>query len=110
ELLGQWAQALYFAGDRQWNEQLQKLTDEALQGDPHEVTSLGLLGIAAYEDERYQDAIGFWERLVATLPADDPSREPIQGGSQRGWEQLGAAGAPAEPAAAPEAAKTDAAR
>lgn len=81
ELLGQWAQALYFAGDRQWNEQLQKLTDEALQGDPHEVTSLGLLGIAAYEDERYQDAIGFWERLVATLPADDPSREPIQGAS-----------------------------
>src|SRR5690606_26931524 len=94
ELLGQWAQALYFAGDRQWNEQLQKLTDEALQGDPHEVTSLGLLGIAAYEDERYQDAIGFWERLVATLPADDPSREPIQGGIQRAREQLGEAGAP----------------
>jgi len=107
ELLGQWAQALYFAGDRQWNEQLQKLTDEALQGDPHEVTSLGLLGIAAYEDERYQDAIGFWERLVATLPADDPSREPIQGGIQRAREQLGEAGAPAAPAAAPETAQTD---
>ncbi len=107
ELLGQWAQALYFAGDRQWNEQLQKLTDEALQGDPHEVTSLGLLGIAAYEDERYQDAIGFWERLVATLPADDPSREPIQGGIQRAREQLGEAGAPAAPAAAPETTQTD---
>jgi len=107
ELLGQWAQALYFAGDRQWNEQLQKLTDEALQGDPHEVTSLGLLGIAAYEDERYQDAIGFWERLVATLPADDPSREPIQGGIQRAREQLGEAGAPAAPAAVPETAQAD---
>ncbi|MFV0456897.1 MAG: c-type cytochrome biogenesis protein CcmI [Pseudomonas sp.] len=107
ELLGQWAQALYFAGDRQWNEQLQKLTDEALQGDPHEVTSLGLLGIAAYEDERYQDAIGFWERLVATLPADDPSREPIQGGIQRAREQLGQAGVPTAPAAAPETAQTD---
>lgn len=106
ELLGQWAQALYFARDRQWSEDLQTLTDEALRGDPHELTSLGLLGIAAYEDERYQDAIGFWERLVATLPADDPSREPIQGGIERAREQLGEAGS-ASSAAAPEAAKAD---
>lgn len=89
ELLGQWAQALYFAGDRQWNEQLQQLTDEALKGDPHEVTSLGLLGIAAYEEERFKDAIGYWERLVSTLPAEDPSREAIQGGIARAREQLG---------------------
>lgn len=89
ELLGQWAQALYFAGDRQWSKQLQQLTDEALRGDPHEVTSLGLLGIAAYEEERFAEAIGFWERLVATLPAEDPSREAIQGGIARAREQLG---------------------
>lgn len=89
ELLGQWAQALYFAGDRQWTQQLQQLTDEALRGDPHEVTSLGLLGIAAYEEQRFDEAIGFWERLVATLPAEDPSREAIQGGIARAREQLG---------------------
>jgi len=89
ELLGQWAQALYFAGNRQWTEQLQQLTDEALRGDPHEVTSLGLLGIAAYEDQRFEEAIGFWERLVATLPAEDPSREAIQGGIARAREQIG---------------------
>jgi cytochrome c-type biogenesis protein CcmH len=89
ELLGQWAQALYFAGDRQWTEQLQQLTDEALKGDPHEVTSLGLLGIAAYEEERFQDAVGYWERLVSTLPAEDPSREAIQGGIARAREQMG---------------------
>lgn len=89
ELLGQWAQALYFAGDRQWSTQLQQLTDEALRGDPHEVTSLGLLGIAAYEDERFAEAISFWERLVSTLPAEDPSREAIQGGIARAREQLG---------------------
>ncbi|WP_407291350.1 c-type cytochrome biogenesis protein CcmI [Stutzerimonas zhaodongensis] len=90
ELLGQWAQALYFAGNRQWTGQLQQLTDEALRGDPHEVTSLGLLGIAAYEDERFEEAIGFWEQLVATLPAEDPSREAIQGGIARAREQIGA--------------------
>jgi cytochrome c-type biogenesis protein CcmH len=89
DLLGQWAQALYFAENRQWSTQMQQLTDEALSGDPHEVTSLGLLGIAAYEEERFEEAIGFWERLVATLPGEDPSREAIQGGIARAREQLG---------------------
>jgi cytochrome c-type biogenesis protein CcmH len=90
ELLGQWAQALYFAGDKHWTEQLQALTDEALQADPAEVTSLGLLGIAAYEGGRFEEAIGFWERLVAVLPEQDPSRQAIQGGIARARERLAA--------------------
>lgn len=102
ELLGQWAQAQYFAGNRQWTKELQALTDEALRADPQEVTSLGLLGIAAYEEARFQDAIGFWERLVATLPEEDPSRDAIKGGIARAREQLGET-APA-PAAASESA------
>ncbi len=88
ELLGQWAQALYFARDRQWSEELQALTDEALQGDPQELTSLGLLGIAAYEESRYQDAVRFWEQLVAALPEEDPSREAIRGGIERARQQI----------------------
>jgi cytochrome c-type biogenesis protein CcmH len=88
ELLGQWAQALYFAGNKQWSEQLQGLTDEALKTDPEEVTSLGLLGIAAYEEGRFTAAIGFWERLVAVLPEQDPSRQAIQGGIERARERL----------------------
>ncbi|MBA1277400.1 c-type cytochrome biogenesis protein CcmI [Stutzerimonas stutzeri] len=106
ELLGQWAQALYFAEGRSWTPRMQRLTDEALQADPHEVTSLGLLGIAAYENERFDEAIGFWERLVATLPAEDPSREAIQGGIARAREQLGetASGSVSKPAGEPVAA------
>lgn len=106
ELLGQWAQALYFAEDRQWSPQMQQLTDEALKGDPHEVTSLGLLGIAAYEEQRFDEAIGFWERLVATLPAEDPSREAIQSGIVRAREQLGE---PTSPSAKQPASETTAA-
>ena len=87
-LLGQWAQALYFAGNKQWTAQLQALTDEALKADPAEATSLGLLGIAAYESARFAEAIGFWERLVAVLPEQDPSRQAIQGGIARAREQL----------------------
>ncbi len=109
ELLGQWAQAQYFAGDRQWSEQLQALTDEALQADPQELTSLGLLGIAAYEEGRYKDAVRFWEQLVAALPENDPSREAIRGGIERARQQVDGGSGNAEAGQAPAAASTQAA-
>ena len=94
ELLGLWAQALYFAADKQWSAQMQALTDEALKADPNEATSLGLLGIAAFEDERFADAIDYWQRLAAQMPAQDPARASIQVGIDRAREQLQAAGQP----------------
>ncbi|AYC32566.1 c-type cytochrome biogenesis protein CcmI [Pseudomonas cavernae] len=100
EALGQWAQALYFASERKWSAQMQALTDEALKGDPEEVTSLGLLGIAAFESQRYKDAIGFWERLIAVLPAEDPSRAAIQGGVERARAKVGDAAGVDQPALA----------
>lgn len=109
ELLGQWAQAQYFAGDRQWSEQLQAVTDEALQADPQELTSLGLLGIAAYEEGRYQDAVRFWEQLVAALPENDPSREAIRGGIERARQQVDGGSGNAAAGEAPAAASTQAA-
>jgi len=89
ELLGQWAQALYFASNKQFTAQVQALTAEALQGDPKEVTSLGLLGIAAFESERYQQAVEYWKRLLAVLPPQDPSRSALEGGIARASEKLG---------------------
>ena len=92
ELLGQWAQAQYFADNKKWSDKVQALTDEALKADPKEVTSLGLLGIAAFEAERYQDAIDYWTRLQAQLPAEDASRAALQGGIERATEKLQANG------------------
>jgi len=101
ELLGQWAQAQYFAANKQWSPQVQALTDEALKADPNEVTSLGLRGIAAFEGERYQEAIDYWKRLLAQLPEGDASRAALQGGIDRAAERLGGtAGKPAAPVAA----------
>jgi len=102
ELLGQWAQAQYFADNKQWSDKIQALTDEALKADPKEVTSLGLLGIAAFEGGRYQEAIDYWNRLLVQLPADDNSRAALQGGIERASEKLVASGgkvAQAAPAA-----------
>ncbi|WP_338480251.1 c-type cytochrome biogenesis protein CcmI [Pseudomonas trivialis] len=88
ELLGQWAQAQYFANNKQWSPRIQALTDEALKLDPKEVTSLGLLGIAAFEGQRYQAAIDYWNRLLAQLPAEDNSRAALQGGIDRAAQKL----------------------
>jgi len=101
ELLGQWAQAQYFADGKKWSEKIQALTDEALKADPKEVTSLGLLGIAAFEGERYQQAIDYWNRLLAQLPEGDNSRAALQGGIERATERLQASGG--KDAAAPAA-------
>jgi cytochrome c-type biogenesis protein CcmH len=101
ELLGQWAQAQYFADGKKWSDKIQALTDEALKADPKEVTSLGLLGIAAFEGERYQQAIDYWNRLLAQLPEGDNSRAALQGGIEQATERLQASGG--KVAAAPAA-------
>lgn len=105
ELLGQWAQALYFANDKQWTPQFQALTDEALKADPKEVTSLGLLGIAAFEGERYQDAIDYWNRLLAQLPEGDSSRAALLGGIEKAKEKVAAGEGKASAPAATTGAK-----
>ncbi len=96
ELLGQWAQALYFAGGKKFTPHVEALTAEALQADPKEVTSLGLLGIAAFEGQRYQQAVDFWTRLLAVLPPQDPSRQALEGGIARAHEKLVESGAKVE--------------
>jgi len=88
EVLGKWAEALYFVADKQWSASIEALTDEALQGDPNEMSSLGLLGIAAFEQSRWQDAIAYWQRLALLLPAGDPSRQAIEGGIARARDKL----------------------
>ncbi|AOE86472.1 c-type cytochrome biogenesis protein CcmI [Pseudomonas sp. TCU-HL1] len=105
ELLGQWAQALYFASQKKLTPEVKALTEEALKADPNEVTSLGLLGIAGFEEGRFQDAIAYWSRLITQLPADDPSRGALQGGIDKAREKLKESGVAVEaPAAAPATA------
>lgn len=95
EWLGHWAQALYFAGHQQWTPQLQALVDEALSGDPEEAASLTLAGMAAFEGGRYAQAVVYWERLAAALPAGDPMRDTVMSGIARARALDAAAAAPA---------------
>jgi cytochrome c-type biogenesis protein CcmH len=93
EVLGMLAQAQFFAGNRQWSPAIQALTDEALQADPQETTSLGLLGIGSFESARYAEAIGYWQRLLDLLPADDAARAQISAGIKQAEIKLVESGA-----------------
>jgi cytochrome c-type biogenesis protein CcmH len=93
DLLGRWAEALYFAGGRQWTPQLQALTDEALASNPQEAASLKLSGTAAFQAGRYAEASTYWERLAVTLPEGDPSRAAIANDIARAREMAKSAAA-----------------
>lgn len=104
EVLGQWMQALYFSDGKEMAAQIKAPTDEALKGDPTEVTTLGLLGIVASEEQRYTDAVDFREHLVSALSSEGPTRSATQDGIQRTRERVTETGqtppTPAMPAAA----------
>jgi cytochrome c-type biogenesis protein CcmH len=90
ELLGQLAQARYFSEGKVLTPEVKDLAEEALKANPKEVTTLGLLGIAAYEQKDYAGAVTHWQTLIDQLPAGDPSREAIQSGIARARGYIGA--------------------
>ena len=89
DLLGQLAQASYFANGNRWNAELQGLVDEALAQDPNEATSLGLVGIAAFEDSRFQAAVDAWTQLLKGIDPQDQSYPAIQAGIERARAAIG---------------------
>lgn len=88
ELLGEWANALYFSNNKKWSPTIKALTDEALEGNPGEIVSLSLSGTAAFEQQRYQDALGYWNQALARMRSDHPSRAALERAIGRAREGL----------------------
>lgn len=56
-----------------------QLIDKALAVDPNHPMSLWLKGTAAFEQKKYQQAIGTWEKLVAMLPPGSDDVRMLEG-------------------------------
>ncbi len=52
----------------------QRLLNKALELDGRHPQALDLAGSAAWEARNYEDAVGYWQRLLAQLPAGSPRR------------------------------------
>lgn len=104
--LGLAAQAQFFANNGQINGQVEQLVQSALELNPDEVNALGLLGINAFGQERYEQAIEYWQRIIAVAPGH-PQADSIREGINEAYRRLGQtppAGQVAEPSAPAETA------
>ena len=53
--------------------------DEILDKDPREPTALGILGVEAFDDGRYEQAINYWRRALAGF-GDNESAQAMRNG------------------------------
>ncbi|TVQ70568.1 MAG: c-type cytochrome biogenesis protein CcmI [Oceanospirillales bacterium] len=85
-VMGQLAQAMFFAANGQMTEAVLQQVEATLSRDPDELTALGLVGIAAFEIGEYQTAITYWERALRS--ADGQSAMSLQTGIERARQAL----------------------
>jgi cytochrome c-type biogenesis protein CcmH len=76
------------------------LVQRALDADPRHVKALALAGSVAFESRDYPAARGYWERLLAVVPAKSDVARSIQGSIAQATRMEAALGGLAAPAAA----------
>lgn len=96
-VMGQYAQALFFANGNTMNDEVRAQIDRTLAVEPYEITVLGLLGIDAFENQNYQAAIDYWSKGL--INAEGEAADSLKAGIQTARQRLQAAGiAVTEPA------------
>lgn len=72
-----------------------RLVQQALDVDPRHVKALALAGSVAFEARDYGAARGYWQRLVAVVPADSPMARSVQGSIEQATQLEAGASQPA---------------
>ncbi|MGB0895300.1 MAG: c-type cytochrome biogenesis protein CcmI [Parashewanella sp.] len=65
ELLGPKATAMFYRAGQQMSPAIQTLIDQALKQDPNDPATLLLVGMNAFFDAKYQNAINAWKKILA---------------------------------------------
>lgn len=76
------------------------LVQRALDADPRHVKALALAGSVAFESRDYPAARGYWERLLAAVPAQSDVARSIQGSIAQAMKMEAALGGAAAPTSA----------
>ncbi len=103
-VLADYADALAMSRGRNLSGPPEELIERALKIDPTQWKALAMAGTIAFERKDYVAAVGYWERLRATQPADSPLAKSIQGSIAEARE-LGKLGGEVASASPPEKAK-----
>ncbi|MGM0772992.1 MAG: c-type cytochrome biogenesis protein CcmI [Pseudomonadota bacterium] len=82
------AQAQFFGSQGELTSEVSEAIENARSINPDEVNSLGLLGIYAFGQENYEEALRYWERIVEVAP-DHPQIGSIRQGIEQAYQRLG---------------------
>lgn len=77
DVLVQYAQALYFANEHRMTAQITRLLHQVLKQDPEQTLAINLLAIDAYQHQAYQQAIGYWQKLLNQYPPNSDEYQSI---------------------------------
>lgn len=73
------AQALFFTSQGRLTDEIAGLIRQARAINPDDINALGLLGLNAFGEERYDDAIRYWQRILKVAP-NHPQIQTIRAG------------------------------
>lgn len=82
-ILGELAQAVFLASGNKVTPEVEALAEQALAKNPDETTSLGLMGIASFETQKYSKAVEYWERAVQVMGSATPAARSLVAGIER---------------------------
>lgn len=78
QLLADHADALAMSRGQKLEGEPVALLQRALKIDPANLKALALMGTAAFDRKDYKGAVGFWEKVVQTAPADSEFTQSVQ--------------------------------
>ena len=82
------AQAWFFDSQGALTDEVTNAMDRAREYNPNEVNTLGLLGIHAFEQQDFEEAIRHWEKIIEVAP-DHPQIASIREGVAQAYQRLG---------------------
>jgi cytochrome c-type biogenesis protein CcmH len=89
ELVAEYAAFLYEGDPQNTGGQVLGLFSRLHQLDPENRDALWFLGFAAYQKGDHKQALGYWDRLLKSLPADSPEAEHMRAIIAKTRQQLG---------------------
>jgi cytochrome c-type biogenesis protein CcmH len=89
ELVAEYAAFLYEGDPQNTSGQVFGLFSRLHKLDPENRDALWFLGFAAYQKGDHKQALGYWDRLLKSLPADSPEAEHMRAIIAKTRQQLG---------------------
>lgn len=78
DIVGEYAWLVYSQDPTRTDGLVFDLYSKLYQLDPQHQDAMWVLGLAAFNKGDFAKATGYWDKLIASLPADSPAREAIR--------------------------------